>query len=114
MTTIKNQTKKFVIIKKAKICKSLWAKGTGLMLRKKPDYGMIFIFRKEQPNPITMFLVFFLIDLLFLDKDKRVVEIKKKLKPFRDYYPKAKSMYVVELPVGVMGKTAVGDKILFN
>jgi len=114
MTSIKNQTKKFVIIKKAIICKSLWAKGTGLMLRKKPDYGMIFIFRKEQANPITMLLVFFPIDLLFLDKHKRVVEITKGLKPFRDYYPKAKSMYVVEFPVGVMGKTAVGDKILFN
>jgi uncharacterized membrane protein (UPF0127 family) len=61
-----------------------------------------------------MLLVFFPIDLLFLDKHKRVVEITKGLKPFRDYYPKAKSMYVVEFPVGVMGKTAVGDKILFN
>jgi uncharacterized membrane protein (UPF0127 family) len=113
MTSIKNQTKKFVIIKKAKICKSLWAKGTGLMLKKKPDYGMIFIFRKEQSNPITMFLVFFPVDLLFLDKSKRVVEIKKKLKPFRDYYPRAKSMYVIELPVGVMGKTRIGDRIEF-
>ncbi len=113
MTLIKNKTKNFVIIDKAEICKSLWSKGTGLMLRKKPDYGMVFVFRKEQRNAITMFMVFFPIDLLFLDKSKRVVEIKKSLQPFKDYYPKAKSMYVVELPVGVMRKTAVGDKILF-
>lgn len=111
---IKNKTKNFVIIDKAKMCTSIWSKGTGLMLRKKPDYGMIFVFRKEQRNAITMFMVFFPIDILFLDKHRRVVDIKKGLKPFRDYYPKAKSMYVVELPVGVMKKTAIGDKIRFS
>jgi len=113
MTSIKNKTKKFVIIDKARKCTSIWSKGTGLMLRKKPDYGMVFTFRKEQRNAITMFMVFFPVDLLFLDKNKRVVEIKKGLKPFRDYYPKAKSMYVIELPVGAMKKTGVGDKISF-
>lgn len=114
MASIKNKTRKFVIIDKARKCTSLWSKGTGLMLRKKPDYGMVFVFKREQRNAITMFMVFFPIDLLFLDKNKRVVEIKKSLQPFRDYYPKAKSQYVLEFPVGKLKRTAVGDKIEFK
>jgi uncharacterized membrane protein (UPF0127 family) len=110
---IRNKTKKFTIIPKERICKSVFSKGTGLMWKKKCDYGIVFVFHKEQLNPITMFCVFFPIDILFLDKDMNVVEIKKGLKPFHDYFPKAKSMYVVELPVEVIGRTAIGDKIDF-
>lgn len=114
MTIIKNQTKKFVIIDKAKICKSIASRAFGLMFRKKPDYGMVFVFESERRADLHMLFVFFPIDVLFLDKDKKVVDIKKDFKPFTYYSPRAKSLYVIELPVGVLGKTTVGDKILFN
>ena len=110
---IKNQTKKFTIIGKTKVLRSIFTQGTGLMFRKKPDYGLIFAFRKERTIGITMFCVFYPIDILFLDKDKRVVDIKKGLKPFTDYYPKVKAMYVIELLPGLLKKTDLGDKIEF-
>jgi uncharacterized membrane protein (UPF0127 family) len=110
---IKNKTKKFAIIKKARLCTSVFSQGFGFMLHKKPDYALVFAFSKERLVPITMFLVFFKLDLLFLDKNKKVVEIVRGLKPFTGYTPKAKAQYVVELPVGVLGKTEVGDDIIF-
>ena len=111
---IKNKTKNFVIIKKAKMCKSMFCKALGLMFRsKKPDYGLVFIFNKELRADLHMLFVFFPIDVLFLDKDKKVVDIKKDFKPFSYYAPKAKAMFVIEMPVGVLKNTRVGDRIVF-
>lgn len=115
MTIIKNKTKKFTIIKNAKLCRGMFCKAFGFMFRfKKPDHALVFIFNKEVRADLHMLFVFFPIDVLFLDKDKRVVDIKKNFKPFNYYAPKAKAMYVVELPVEVVGKTAIGDKIIFS
>ena len=110
---IKNLSKKFKIIEKTKSLRSIFTQGTGLMFRKKPDYGLIFEFKKERTVGITMFCVFYPIDILFLDKDKRVVDIKKGLKPFTDYFPQEKAMYVIELLPGIMKNTAIGDKLAF-
>ena len=44
-----------------------------------------------------MFFVFFPIDVLFLDKNKMIVETKKDFKPFTFYKSKEKAQYVVEL-----------------
>lgn len=110
---IRNKTRKQILVEKHKVCRSVLSKGFGFMLHPKPDYAMLFPFGKERLVPITMFLVFFQLDLLFLDSKKRVVEIAR-LKPFRDYLPKKKAMYVVELPVGRLGKTKLGDVIAFD
>jgi len=109
---IMNKSKKQVLVKKHRACTNIFSQGFGFMLHHKPDYALVFVFKKMRYVPITMFLVFFQLDLLFLDEKKRVVEIAR-LKPFRDYMPKKKAQYVVELPVGRLGKTKVGDVIEF-
>ena len=112
---ITNQTKKFTIIKKAQVCKSIFSKAFGFMFRfKKPEKALVFVFNHERRADLHMLFVFFPIDVLFLDKDKRVVDIKKEFKPFTYYSPQAKAMYVVEVPVGVLGKTRLGDSIDFE
>jgi hypothetical protein len=112
---IKNQSKKFTIIDKAKLCTSIGSKALGFMFRiKKPKEALIFVFGSEKRTDLHMLFVFFPIDVLFLDKNKRVVDVKKNFKPFTYYAPKAKAMYVIELPAGVMGNTNIGDKITFN
>jgi uncharacterized membrane protein (UPF0127 family) len=112
---IKNKTKSFVIIEKAKLCRSVFSKAFGFMFRfKKPDYARVFIFNKERRADLHMLFVFFPIDVLFLDKNKKVADIKKNFMPFSYYMPKSKAMYVIELPVGVIGKTAMGDKVLIE
>ncbi len=52
-----------------------------------------------------MFFVIFPIDVLFLDKNRKVVDLKENFKPFTFYTPKAKAKYVIELPNGIIKKT---------
>ena len=80
--------------------KNVFSKGTGLMLHKKiTNEAHIFHFKKPRKTIITMFLVFFAIDIIFIDKNKKIIEIKENLKPFGNYNPKTKTQYVIELPL---------------
>ena len=62
-----------------------------------------------------MFFVFYPIDVLFLDKNKIVAEMKENFRPFAFYNPKNKAMYIIELPKGAIkkSKTEIGDEIKF-
>jgi uncharacterized protein len=111
---IKNITLNFIITRKEKVCTSIFCKAFGLMFRtKKPTSALVFAFNTERIVALHMLFVFFPIDVLFLDKGKKVVDMKKGFKPFGYYSPKAKAMYVVELPTGMLGKTRIGDRISF-
>ena len=113
---IKNKTKKTIIASKQKIVTSIFSKTLGLMFsRKIHDFGLIFKFNKEQKVPLHMWFVFYPIDVLFLDRDKKIIEIKENFKPFTFYSPKEDALYIVELPNGSIkrSKTAVWDLIEF-
>jgi len=85
------------------------------MFSKKPDFGLVFVFRTEKRRSLHMFFVFYPIDLLFLDSKKKVVEIKENFLPFTLYFPRKRARFVVELPAGAVKKssTRVGDTISF-
>ena len=106
-----NKTRKQPIIDEESICRSFISKATGLMFRKKPDYGLVFLFDKARKVSLTMYFVFFPIDVLFLDQQMRVVDMKKDFRPFTNYTPIADCNIVVELPTGLLGKTKIGDSI---
>ncbi|MFH2027877.1 MAG: DUF192 domain-containing protein [Nanoarchaeota archaeon] len=112
---IKNNTKNTIISDNFKICTSIISKTIGLMFSKKNDISLIFYFRKETMIPIHMLFVFYPIDLLYLDKNKKVIEIKENLKPFSFYNPKNKAMYVIETTVYNIKKTktTINDQIYF-
>jgi uncharacterized protein len=109
---LKNISKKQIIVKKTKVCNSIFSKALGLMFSKKSDdLALIFIFEKEQLVPLHMFFVFYSIDVIYLDKDKKVVEIKKSFNPWEFYNPKNKSKYVVELISGKAKDITIGNKL---
>ena len=112
---LKNKTKGVVLAKKTKICKSSLSKAVGLMFSKKGK-TLIFTFNKEKIIPLHMLFVFYPIDLLFLDKRRKVAEIKQNFKPFTFYTPRTKAQYIIELPAGAIKKanTAIGDTISFK
>ncbi|MEA3430677.1 MAG: DUF192 domain-containing protein [Nanoarchaeota archaeon] len=100
------------ITSKIKICQSAISKGLGLMFSKKiHDISWIFIFDKEQKIPLHMMFVFYPIDVIFANKKKEIIEIKRNFKPFSIYNPKKNAKYVIELPIGK--KYKLGDKISF-
>ncbi len=92
------------------LCDSFFSKFKGLMFSK-PKI-LAFRFSKEQRHLLHMFFVFFPIDVLFLDKNKTVIEIKKNFRPFTVYNSKEKAMYVIEIPAErIEGKVNLGDKV---
>jgi uncharacterized membrane protein (UPF0127 family) len=113
---IKNITNNKILCTKSKKLTSIISKAFGLMFQKKIiDIGYIFYFKTPKNIDLHMFFVFFPIDVLFLDEDKQVIEIKENFKPFTLYFSKKIVSYVVELPHGIIdkSKTKINDTLEF-
>lgn len=93
-----------IISKNLRFCRSFLAKGTGLMFRFPKNFAYIFEFSTPKKRPITMWFVFFAIDIVFVDDEGKVVEVVEDLKPFYNYYPKETSVSFIELPSGSVSK----------
>ena len=115
--TVKNLPKETIILKNSRVCKSIISKAKGLMFsRPIKDLSIVFDFKQEQIVVLHMLFVFFQIDILFLDKNKKVVDLRESVKPFTPYIKSEKpTKYVIELPQGTIKKsrTKKGDKISF-
>ncbi|MBR6409498.1 MAG: DUF192 domain-containing protein [Alphaproteobacteria bacterium] len=94
----------------------------GLMNRKKlkTDSGMIFIFSKNHPQPIAMWMknTYISLDMLFLDSNGKIIALEKNTTPMSERLirPTLKpTSYVVELNAGEIKKhdIKIGDKVLF-
>jgi len=83
----------------------------GLMCRKpRPKTLYVFSFKKPVQYTIHMFLVFWPIDVYFLDEERKVIEIQRNLLPFRWYTPKKQYSYVVETIPGLL-KSRIGQSL---
>jgi uncharacterized membrane protein (UPF0127 family) len=92
----------------------------GLMFREGlgQGKGMFFVFDAEDVYPFWMKNMLFAIDILWLDKDKRVVYMAADVPPCRTdvcpvYTPSAKAMYVLEILAGDAARHAIhlGDSL---
>lgn len=87
---------------------NIFQKGTGLMFHKKIlNEAHIFYFKHAQVLKLTMFFVFFPIDVIFINNGK-IVDLKENFKPFTNYTPKAKADIFIELPAGFIKKFGLG------
>lgn len=111
---IKNTTKNKVLHNNAMLCNAL-SKFIGLMLSINKKKALILKFDKEKIIALHMFFVFYPIDVLFLDKNKIVIDKKENFKPFTFYKSRKKAMYAIEMPDGIIKKTKteMEDKIKF-
>ncbi|MBW3011782.1 DUF192 domain-containing protein [Candidatus Woesearchaeota archaeon] len=107
---IKNMTRNIVLSDEKKICKSIFSKAKGLMFTLKPK-SLVFVNNSEAPSMIHMIFVFYPIDVLWLDKDRKVVHMER-LAPFR-VSKNINAQYIIELPKGSAKETAIGDEIEF-
>ena len=110
---IKNRTNKKIISKHYFVCNTLFSKFKGLMFTANNKQSLIFVFDDESRVSLHMLFVFYPIDVLFLDKNKIVVDRKENFLPFTFYRSKKKCRYVIELPVGKIknSKTKIRDVI---
>lgn len=98
---------------KASIASNFWSRLRGLLgkIDLKEDEGIILY----PSSSIHTFGMKFNIDVLFLDKDKRVLKVVKNMMPGEVNLAKM-AYYVIELKSGVIQKKGinVADKIVFS
>lgn len=104
-----------VLASKVEFADTFWRRFRGLMFRHKFPRGSAVLFKLSKPGRygIHMFFVRFPIDLLYIDSRFVVVELRRRLKPWRTHKPKAIANYLVELPAGTISRLRVktGHKI---
>jgi uncharacterized membrane protein (UPF0127 family) len=93
----------------------------GLMFRKNlpENQGMLFIFEREDRYSFWMKNMQISLDIIWIDKDKRIVDIKTNVPPCNDYCegltPRDKAQYVLEVNTGFAEKNIIkiGDRVDF-
>jgi len=110
---IVNQTRGQILAKRGELARSFWARGRGLMGRAAlPDSYALVIYPEWS---IHTFFMRVPIDVLFVDRDDRVIGLRAAMPPWRPYAGVAptRGRYVIELPTGVIGATgtALGDQL---
>jgi uncharacterized membrane protein (UPF0127 family) len=106
---------------KAEIVDSAAARERGLMFRKglKKDQGMFFIFKEQEIHAFWMKNMRFPLDIIWIDTDKRIVDIKENVPPCRqacgNVIPLAEARYVLEVNAGFIKRNVIkiGDKLDF-
>ncbi len=99
-------------VKIDRICRRFFSKCLGLMFSRKQN--IVLEFSKEQMIGLHMFFVFYPIDIVFLNKKKKIVEIKRNLKPFRFYKSRKKAKYAVEIQKGKLNKSTTNLKLVLG
>lgn len=77
----------------------------GLMFRIKPiqQEGILL----HPCNSIHMFFMFFSIDVVFLDKDNKIIALKEYVKPWTVVFPIKEAVSALELPAGTISKYSI-------
>jgi len=95
----------------------------GLMYRREmaDNQGMLFTYSREEPQSFWMKNVHIPLDILFFDKDLRLINVAADTPPCKTtrcpaYKSKAPSKYVLEINAGLASKWGVqpGDKLELN
>ncbi len=104
------------VMEKTKLASDPWLRLKGLMFEdgKNFDYALVFDLGDEHQltASIHMMFVFFPIDVVWLDKNKKVVDKVEDLKPFTpNHTPKKRARYFIEMPLGKGKLIKIGDEL---
>ncbi|MBN2566641.1 DUF192 domain-containing protein [Candidatus Woesearchaeota archaeon] len=110
---IRNETRETALLPNAKRLRNALSQAHGLMFRRRiTDTGYVFEFSRPQRLGLHMLFVFFPIDCIFLDEDRKAVDLKEGFRPFTFYTSRQKAKYLIEAPAGTIeGKVRLGDRI---
>lgn len=95
-------------------------KGLSGTLKLREDQAMLFVFGSDSKWSIWMKDMNYPIDIVWLDKDKKVVYIVKNAPPesypYETFQPKEDARYVIEFPAGIAEKKkiAIGKEAAFD
>jgi hypothetical protein len=106
-----------------KVAANYQERAWGLMFVSELDNsrGMIFVFEQPKRHCFWMKDTRLSLDIIWLDKEKKVVDIKRNLKPCSKvdcpvFCPREKSLYVIEVKGNnkAVKNLEIGDKVEFN
>jgi uncharacterized membrane protein (UPF0127 family) len=107
-----NVTRDTTMATSARVARSFWARGRGLMFARELPQGAGLVI--DPCGSIHMFFMRFALDVVYVDRDDRVVRAQRGIRPWRVGPLRTKgARYVVELPVGSIESTGtqVGDQL---
>ena len=114
MYRIVNTTRDTTLAARAEQARSYWARLRGLMFRSTlpEDGGMVI----EPNNSVHTFWMRFPIDVVFVDRQDRVVGLVNAMPPNRPYAGARKARRTIELPAGTIARTntEIGDTLRFE
>jgi uncharacterized membrane protein (UPF0127 family) len=96
MAKVTNATKGTVVADDVRIARSMWSRFWGLMGRKSLPDGQGLLL--DPCSSVHMFFMRFPIDVVFLDRENKVVKVVSELKPYRTALGGRASKKALELP----------------
>jgi uncharacterized membrane protein (UPF0127 family) len=109
-----NKSKETFLSFRVRVADSVLSRLIGLLGRRslKPDGGVWIV----PANSIHTVGMLFSFDLVMIDKDFRVVNVKEMVRPFRVVWPKLRAESVIELPQHTIfrSRTQVGDQLVID
>ena len=111
-----NRSKQTVLASEVELADSSWTRMKGLLGQTSEDFPAgkgLWITPSQGVHTIGMK---FPIDVVYLDKGRRVIHVSHSLPPFRIAAMKFKARSVIELPAGTLAQTqtSVGDVLEIN
>ncbi len=119
MLEIVNKSNGVVIADKAVLRKDVFFKTKGLMFSKPLKNGQALILEATEESisgsTIHMLFVFFKIDVIWLDQEKKVVDIKYGVRAFTpSISPREPAKYIIEVKKNTAKNIQIGDEIEFR
>ena len=106
-----NQTKKTTLIENGRLADGFVSRGIGLLSRKDlaPGDGLVI----WPCQSVHCFFMRFTIDVLWADKENKIVHMYPQMRPWRISRHVFRAKYVVEVPAGTIAqtKTVLGDTL---
>jgi uncharacterized membrane protein (UPF0127 family) len=107
-----NQTRGTELADGARFARSIWSRSVGLLGRASLRTGEGLVL--DPCSSVHTAFMRFTIDLVYMDRDHRVVKVVPRLKPFRASGARRACRATIELPAGTIESTgtAPGDQLL--
>lgn len=115
---LRNEQTGHVVLARVRMCESFLCHLRGLQFvpRLPADEGLLFVTRAESRtnSAIHMFFMAFPIGVVWLDANRRVVDVAH-AKPWRPMYaPSAPAQFYLEANLDVLERVAIGDVLRFD
>ena len=122
-TTLSIQSDNSIILIEVEIVDKFEEQVKGLMFRENLDWnnGMLFVYENEKKRSFWMKNTLIPLDMLFINKDFRIIDIKENVQPCKiesctSYPSKFPAKYVLEVNAGftMMNDIKIGDSIIWS